>query len=262
MPVSLTELAHRQDPARRPDHLREREQPRPRRDRGADRIRVGRDDDDPARPDVASAPSRPKCSSVVVTISSSGPSPSPPRTMLQPSVVLVVSATCSGSAPTSAAMRCTQLIPQLHHAGEVRATAAAVAVVALELRADRLVRRAGDRAEGAGVEIGELLEHGELRPGLLEGHAIVSPKLPCVLGRYRFAVMEQTPKAESLGLADARRDRRSPRLHASVRLRARRRARAAAAWTCACSRRRSASEPCPRPRASRSTTACIGSRAG
>ena len=56
-------------------------------------------------PDVASAPSRPKCSSVVVTISSSGPSPSPPSTMLQPSVVLVVSVTWSGSAPTNAAMR-------------------------------------------------------------------------------------------------------------------------------------------------------------
>ena len=37
-----------------------------------------------------------------------------------------------------------------------------------------------------------------------------------MLGRYTFAVREQRPKAESLGLADARRHRRSPRLHAAL----------------------------------------------
>ena len=46
-------------------------------------------------------PSRPKCSSRVVTISSSGPSSSPARTMLQPSVVEPVSDTCSAGTPTS-----------------------------------------------------------------------------------------------------------------------------------------------------------------
>ena len=49
----------------------------------------------------ATGPSRPKCSSRVVTISSSGPRSSPPRTMLQPSVVEPVSDTCSAGAPTS-----------------------------------------------------------------------------------------------------------------------------------------------------------------
>ena len=50
---------------------------------------------------------------------------------------------------------------------------------------------------------------------------------------------------ESLGLGDdARRHRRPPRLHASVRLRARRGARARRASTCGCSRRASASAPC------------------
>ena len=39
-------VEHGQDPAGRPDHLREREQPRPRRHRSADRLRVGRHDDD------------------------------------------------------------------------------------------------------------------------------------------------------------------------------------------------------------------------
>ena len=51
--------------------------------------------------DAASAPRRPKCSSVVVMISSLEPSSSPERTMLQPSVVLAVSAMWSGSAETS-----------------------------------------------------------------------------------------------------------------------------------------------------------------
>ena len=45
-------------------------------------------------------PSSPKCSSVVVTISSSGCRSRPARTMLQPSVVEPVSAICSGAAPT------------------------------------------------------------------------------------------------------------------------------------------------------------------
>ena len=54
-------------------------------------------------PDAARGPSSPKCSSVVVTISSPGWRPSPRRTIPQPSVVDVVSATVSGSAPTSCA---------------------------------------------------------------------------------------------------------------------------------------------------------------
>ena len=83
----LAELAHGQDAPRRPDHLGQREQPRPGRDGGGIASGSGATTTTLA-PDVASGPSRPKCSSVVVTISSSGSSPSPPRTMLQPSVVL------------------------------------------------------------------------------------------------------------------------------------------------------------------------------
>ena len=51
-------------------------------------------------------------------------------------------------------------------------------------------------------------------------------RLPCVLGRYTRSRSWSRRRSGALGLADARRDRRSPRLHASVRLRARRRARA------------------------------------
>ena len=53
--------------------------------------------------DVCRGPMSPKCSSLVVTTSSSEPRSRPARTMLHPSVVEAVSATCSCSAPTSAA---------------------------------------------------------------------------------------------------------------------------------------------------------------
>ena len=135
MPVSSPQLAHGQDPARRPDHLREREQARPRRDGGADRIGLGRDDDDPRARDVASAPSRPKCSSVVVTISSLRAEPE----AAEDDVAAVGRARRERDLQRLGADECRervpQLLPQLHHAREVRPAAAAVAVVPLELRA-------------------------------------------------------------------------------------------------------------------------------
>ena len=60
-------------------------------------------------PDTWSGPSKPKCSSLVVTTSSPGSRSSAARTILQPSVVEAVSATCSASTPTSF----TQPSPQL-----------------------------------------------------------------------------------------------------------------------------------------------------
>ena len=48
-PLALAQLGQREDGAGRPQHLRDRDQPRPRRDRGEDRVRVGLDDDDPRR---------------------------------------------------------------------------------------------------------------------------------------------------------------------------------------------------------------------
>ena len=82
--------------------------------------RSGSDDDDSRAGSRASGPSRPKCSSVVVTISSSGPSSRPARTMLQPSVVEPVSATCSGSSADQRGERRAQLAPQREHPLEVR----------------------------------------------------------------------------------------------------------------------------------------------
>ena len=188
---------------------------------------------------------------------------------MQPSVVLVVSATWSGSAPTSAAMRVAQLLAQLHHASEVRPAAAAVAIVPLELRAasPRSVG-AGDRAERAGIEVRDLLEHRKLRPCLLEGHADrrrPEAAIACSdATRHPFGGSHgrRRRSRESLGLADARRDRRSPRLHAAVRLRARRRARPAGRRRAAAHVAASASAPCRRPTDSRSTTASIASRPG
>ena len=56
-------------------------------------------------PDAKTGPARPKCSASVVTISSSGVSPSPASAMLQPSVVDDVRATCSARPTSSSAMR-------------------------------------------------------------------------------------------------------------------------------------------------------------
>ena len=99
----------------------------------------GCDDDDPGA-GGAERPSRPKCSSVVVTISSSGPRPSPASTMLQPSVVLDVSATWSGSARDERSEASAHRLAQLQHAHEVRHAAAALVEVALELAPHRLAR--------------------------------------------------------------------------------------------------------------------------
>ena len=104
-PGLLAQLAHGQHAPRRPEHLRQRQQPRPGRDRGADRVGLGIDDDDPGprrgeRPEEAEMLVG-RRDDLVLRASS----PSPASTMLQPSVVLAVSATWSGSAETSAAER-------------------------------------------------------------------------------------------------------------------------------------------------------------
>ena len=66
-------------------------------------------------PLACSGPSRPKCSSDVVTISSSGLRSSPASTMLQPSVVEPVSDTCSGSTPTRLPRAARARVAQLEH---------------------------------------------------------------------------------------------------------------------------------------------------
>ena len=52
IPVSSPQLAHGQHPPGRPEHLGQREQARSRGDRGADRVGLGRDDDDPRAGDA------------------------------------------------------------------------------------------------------------------------------------------------------------------------------------------------------------------
>ena len=125
-------------------------------------------------PETASAPSRPKCSSVVVTISSPGRRPRPRTAIPQPSVVELVSATCAGSAPTSVREGTAELLAQAHRRLEVRQAAAALDEVALDPGRESLGHRSRERAERARVEERDRLEHREERAGLGEGHDATS----------------------------------------------------------------------------------------
>ena len=125
-------------------------------------------------PETASAPRRPKCSSVVVTISSSGRSPRPRTAIPHPSVVELVRAICAGSASTSVANERAQLLAKAHRLLEVRKPAPALYEVALEPVREGVGHRPRKRAERAGVEECDRLEHGEERAGLGERHDATS----------------------------------------------------------------------------------------
>ena len=79
-------------------------------------------------PDVWSGPRSPKCSSVVVMTSSPARRSRPASTMLHPSVVDAVSATCSGETPTSAGDVRTKLLARLEEPHEPRVAAASLAL--------------------------------------------------------------------------------------------------------------------------------------
>ena len=154
--------------ARRPEDVREREEPRA--GVTAATMRSGSGGATTTRAlEAWSGPMSPKCSSVVVTASSSGPRSSPASTMLHPSVVDAVIATCAGSTPTSAPSS--------------RRSTSCSSTMCSKRRADpflgeppllvgdhRVQRRAGERADAPGLEVREPLEHGELRASLLERH--------------------------------------------------------------------------------------------
>ena len=145
---ALAQLVHGEHAAARPEHVRDGEQAAcaasPRRGLRPGRRRPRR------RGRRSRAPARvsPKCSSRVMTTSSSGPRSSPARTMLQPSVVEPVSETCSGSTPTSAAERRAHVRSQLQEPVEVRLPdSAALNSVCAQLL-HRVDRRPGERPEG------------------------------------------------------------------------------------------------------------------
>ena len=166
---ALAQLVHRQERGR---SSRGRARAASRRVRGvtAARIASGSASTTTTRAPLAcTGPSRPKCSSSVVTISSSGPRPSPASTMLQPSVVEPVSATCSGVDTDERGESCAHVAPQLEHALEVRLADSAALEVGLRAAACTASNgRAGERAERAGVEVRDALEHREQRARLLE----------------------------------------------------------------------------------------------
>ena len=93
--------------------------------------------------------------------------------MLQPSVVEPVSAICSGSAPTRPASARAGLLAQVEHPLEVLLAEAAVGEIGVELLLHRRCGRARERAERAGVQVREPLEHREERAGLLGRHPIL-----------------------------------------------------------------------------------------
>ena len=148
--------------------------------------------------------------------------------MLQPSVVLDVSATWSGSAPTSDASARAHLLAQLQHPQEVRHPAAALVEVALELApapprwshgeigpnvpALRYAIRSstGNCARASSKVTGTALL------GLAVRHACAPRAQP---RRRADAVPDvRATRPAPLGLApDARRHRRPSRLHAAVR---------------------------------------------
>ena len=65
------------------------------------------------------------------------------------------------------------LLAQAEHPLEVLLAEAAVGEIGVELLLHRSGGRAGERAEGAGVQVGEPLEHREERPALLGRHPIL-----------------------------------------------------------------------------------------
>ena len=122
-------------------------------------------------PDACSGPRSPKCSSSVVTTSSPGWSPRPATAMLQPRVVEVVSATCSGGTEICAASRSRDGVTQVVQVvPEARPAALPCVEVALEPLLHRLDRRPRQRPERARVQIREALEHREGGAGLLDVH--------------------------------------------------------------------------------------------
>ncbi len=128
-----------------------------------------------------------------------GPSSRPASTMLQPSVVDAVSATCSVETPTSAATsaRSSSRASSRRMNRCVAATPLLQPTTLVVLH--RLDRRARERPDAPGLQVREALEHRELRACLLEGHAPDSADTASNVRRH------------------ARRHRRPARLHAAVR---------------------------------------------
>ena len=161
---------------------------------------------------------------------------------------------------------CAKSIPQPHHLLEVRQAAAPLEGVPLQRRADGVERRARHRPKGAGVEIRDPLQHGELPPRLLERHptsrstgAWSDSTRPFCTRRERSHRGAGPPRASRLRRCAS--SSPTPRIHASVRLRARGGARAPGA-------RGEAAHvaiplrACRPPRGSPSTTASTASRPG
>ena len=124
-------------------------------------------------PDATSPPKSPGCSESVVTTSSPGPIPSPRRTMLQPSVVEPVSATCSGGAPIRPA-RAARSEALGHDALEARAARPTLLqLLALE-HLHGLDRRARERTERARVQVGVAVEDRETAADGYEVDAITT----------------------------------------------------------------------------------------
>ena len=116
-------------------------------------------------PETCSGPSRPKCSSSVVTISSPASSRRPESTIWQPVVVDAVTATVLGRRAEQPGEELAHASACLDQVVEVRLAAAASLELEAGLRdhcVDRLLRQ---RPEGARVEVGDALEDGKRRHG-------------------------------------------------------------------------------------------------
>ena len=211
-PVSAAELGEREHRTGRPEHLRRRDQPRPGRDGGEDRVGVGRR----RRRPRAGRAERPEEPEVLVGRRDdlvAGPELEPAehdraalrRRARQRHLV--------GLGADEGRERAAELVAQLHRLLEVRQAAAALGEIALDPRRQRVGDRPRERAERPGVEVCDPLEHGEERACLLERHARdledavdgrVVGEDDAVLHPARHAAMAVTSRTPRLGRARRR----------------------------------------------------------
>ncbi len=180
------ELGEREHGTGRPEHLRGRDEPCPRRHRRDDRVRLGRDDHDLGPRDGE----RPEQAEVLVGRRHDlVPRPQTEAAHRDPAPLGRRARECDLRRLGADERRegTAELLAQAHRRLEVRQAAAALDEVALDPVRESLGHRSRERAERARVEERDRLEHREERAGLGEGHDATSETTAARPGRGRRA---------------------------------------------------------------------------